>query len=96
MEGVKQCHYILIHFQEMYLVSGHSIHMSILFWLVKIQKEVGLDWIGFTSGHRVRVNLINQFRWDLLCSFSLGATEVDVFFTAPLPPSNKTMNNCWP
>ena len=52
-------------------VAGHSIHKSILFWSVKIQKEV-------------RVNLINQFHWDILCSFSSGTAEVDMVFTAPL------------
>ena len=52
-------------------VAGHSVHKSILFWSVKIPKEF-------------RVNLTNQFRWDLLCSFSSGAAEVDVVFTAPL------------
>ena len=52
-------------------VAGHSIHKIILFWSVKMQKED-------------RVNLINQFCWDFLCSFSSGAAEVDVVFTAPL------------
>ena len=36
-------------------VAGHSIHKSILFWLVKIHREV-------------RVNLIIQFCWDPFCS----------------------------
>ena len=52
-------------------VAGHSIHKIILFWSVKMQKED-------------RVNLINQFCWDFLCSFSSGAAEVDLVFTAPL------------
>ena len=51
-------------------VAGHSIHLSIFFWSVKIQNEV-------------RVNLINQFHWDILCSFSSVAADADVVFTVP-------------
>ena len=54
-------------------VAGHSIHKSILFWSVKIQKEVS-------------VNLINQFRWDLLCSFSSLGLRRWTWFS--LPPSS--------
>ena len=60
---------------------GHSIQKSILFLSVEIQNEI-------------RVNLINESRWHLLKSFCSGAAEVDA--TAPLPPSNKYMDNCWP
>ena len=44
--------------------------------------------------NEIRVNLINESRWHLLNSFCSGAAEVDA--TAPLPPSNKYMDNCWP
>ena len=46
------------------------------------------------SGNTKWVNLINQSRWHFLNSFCSGAAEVDA--TAPLPPSNKYMDNCWP
>ena len=46
------------------------------------------------SGNTKWVNLINESRWHLLKSFCSGAAEVDA--TAPLPPSNKYMDNCWP
>ena len=62
-------------------IRGHSIQKSILFLSVEIQNEI-------------RVNLINESRWHLLNSFCSGAAEVDA--TAPLPPSNKYMDNCWP
>ena len=60
---------------------GHSIQKSILFLSVEIQNEI-------------RVNLINEARWHHLSSFCSGAAELDP--TAPLPPSNKYMDNCWP
>ena len=44
--------------------------------------------------NEIRVNLITESRWHLLNSFCSGAAEVDA--TAPLPPSNKYMDNCWP
>ena len=50
-------------------VAGHSMHKSILFWSVKLQKEV-------------TVNSINQFRWDLLC-LALGLRRW-TWFSLPL------------
>ena len=44
--------------------------------------------------NEIRVNLINESRWHHLSSFCSGAAELDA--TAPLPPSNKYMDNCWP
>ena len=64
-----------------YIISERLIQKSILFLSVEIQNEI-------------RVNLINEFRWHLLNLFCSGAAEVNA--TAPLPPSNKYMDNCWP
>ena len=52
------------------------------------------EYFILVSGLTKWVNLINESRRHFLNSFCSGAAEVDA--TAPLPPSNKYMDNYWP